>query len=77
VNTGHEVADGNGEYLFYTVAKYLSTFCPCPEIGYESIYCSRGNLRQPSIQAIAWLSLATFSQVYGENWEQKNQQKNL
>jgi hypothetical protein len=30
-----------------------------------------GNLRQTSIQAMSWLLLAIFSQVYSENYEQK------
>jgi hypothetical protein len=33
--------------------------------------------RQHSIQAVAWILLSSFSQVYSENWEQKAEQKKI
>jgi hypothetical protein len=33
--------------------------------------------KQPSIQAVAWLLLDAFSQVYSENQEQRTEQKFL
>jgi hypothetical protein len=64
--------------------KKKSTFCFYPENFHEAefkgdtlINLMEEMLGQPSIQAVAWLLLAAFSQIYNENWEQKAEQKNL
>lgn len=31
--------------------------------------------KQPKIQAVVWVLLAAFSQIYSENWEQKQSTK--
>lgn len=56
----------------------ISIFCPCLKTLCEARFNSNIliNLteeisRQPSIQFVALIYLAVFSQVYRENWEQK------
>jgi hypothetical protein len=77
-----EISDGNWTigHLYYILAKNLFIFCACPETLWESkfkgdelIYLVEESLRQPSIQAVAWLLLAAFSQIYSENWKQMEQ----
>jgi hypothetical protein len=58
-------------FLIKPEAMDLSTLCPCPEMMWEAESTGDRRIREPSIQAMAWLLLAAFSQVSSENCEQK------
>jgi hypothetical protein len=45
--------------------------------GYGPIIQMEGISRQSSILAMAWLEVATFSQVYSENHKQKSEGKDM
>lgn len=52
--------------------------CPCLELLEETEYnAAEKALRRPSIQAMGWVSLATFSQVYSENGDLQFSQQSL
>lgn len=33
--------------------------------------------RQPNFHCVAWVLVADFNQIYGENWRQNTEQENL
>jgi hypothetical protein len=65
------IGDGTRDHSCYRLAKNLSTLCPYSKTLYADEFTGEGliNLveeisRQPRIQAVAWLRLATFRQIY-------------
>jgi hypothetical protein len=80
----HEISDRNknspGNWtrgpLNCILANNLSTFCPCPKTLWEAEFKGNGLITlvkemQCSIQTVASLFLAAFSQAYMKNKEQK------
>jgi hypothetical protein len=77
-----EFSDENGDsvgnwtrgHLCYILAKNFSTFCLCPKTFCDAPFKNDKLIilldeisRQPSIQAVEWILLDAFSQIYSEN----------